>query len=363
MRSENTGAALSREERQEMYECDSAHDMKQMTQRDLHSLLDVNVQKKEERENFDGLAVISEVKRNPKAAEREYIFFSSNKQEHTYPLHQSVRLGVSLDVVEAIYNSYPQAVTIKEPKTGNTALHLACNKQFSPEVLRFLLEKWPQAVSEKDHRGVTPLHIACALLVDVDVVSLLLDAWPDAIKEYCNGKTPLVLALNAARTESSYDLVQILLERWPSAAKVKDRRGSTPLHLACAQMAPFEIVASLLEAWPEAVMEKNYNDQTPASIAVGYSAPKYTQDLLWHVSQIIADQVHKIIIEEAVNVFTKMNWWGGVALVLNMHPTFVLSLDLDIKILPHLLSFGGRHCKVTTLSNMIANRYDLITDF
>jgi ankyrin repeat protein len=66
-----------------------------------------------------------------------------------------------------------------------------CTKGPTFEVVKLLLERWPEATREKDVAGDTPLHMA-ARGEEIDVVRLLVESWPKG-KRVRNehGRTPL----------------------------------------------------------------------------------------------------------------------------------------------------------------------------
>jgi ankyrin repeat protein len=82
------------------------------------------------------------------------------------------------------------------------------------DVMRLLLEHWPEGTREKDADGRTPLHFA-ARTGKTDMVRLLLEFWPDGIsdpsKDIISEKTPLHLAALSGMTE----VVGLLVESWP----------------------------------------------------------------------------------------------------------------------------------------------------
>jgi ankyrin repeat protein len=72
----------------------------------------------------------------------------------------------------------------------NTALHLAADAG-KTDVVKFLVERWPEGIRGKNRFGDTPLHLA-AEKAQTEVVRHLVERWPEG-KEALNndGKTPL----------------------------------------------------------------------------------------------------------------------------------------------------------------------------
>ena len=50
---------------------------------------------------------------------------------------------------------------VKSYSHGSTALHIACFRGASMEVMRLLMDANPSAVQMVDSVGLTPLHLAC----------------------------------------------------------------------------------------------------------------------------------------------------------------------------------------------------------
>jgi ankyrin repeat protein len=73
---------------------------------------------------------------------------------------------------------------------GDTPLHLAAQLDLT-DVMRFLLEQWPEGAKERNRCQETPLHYAASLL-QIEAVQLLVEVWPEG-KDALNdqGQTPL----------------------------------------------------------------------------------------------------------------------------------------------------------------------------
>jgi ankyrin repeat protein len=147
---------------------------------------------------------------------------------------------------------------------SDTPFHSAA-KAGKADVLRLLLERWPEGTREKGARGTMPLHSA-AEEGETDVVKLLLEHWPEGTREKdWDGNTPLELAASSG----TIDVVRLLLEHWPEGARVKSHWGYTPLHLA-ARMGEIKVVRLLVESWPEGPRQKDANGNTPLHMAAYY---------------------------------------------------------------------------------------------
>ena len=75
-----------------------------------------------------------------------------------------VRPTLLWPVLERLLNLHASTLHMKEPVQGRLPLHIAASTLYSPdrsEVLRALLEAYPAAAAEADHRNIYPLHLAC----------------------------------------------------------------------------------------------------------------------------------------------------------------------------------------------------------
>lgn len=116
------------------------------------------------------------------------------------------------------------------------ALHAALACGASSHVIRCVINKHPDQVSEKDEKGQFPLHLAVRHLT-------------------CGSKqsTPESTKL-AERTDDEKHIPNLVLEDilkpHPDAASSADHHGNLPLHLAIAAKADFCIIQALVQANP-----------------------------------------------------------------------------------------------------------------
>jgi len=145
-------------------------------------------------------------------------FFEGLKESKVLPLHEAcVAMGAPVEVIQAIWQAYPDAARQPESSYQRLPLHCVCRRHAVPAVVLMLINAHPDACLQPDMLGRLPLHYALS-----------------------NGADPAV--------------VDLLLKFKPEAAAGCDARGWTPLHVACSMGAPTEVVVRLLQAHPEAVV-------------------------------------------------------------------------------------------------------------
>jgi len=104
--------------------------------------------------------------------------------------------------------------------------------------------------------GFTPLHSACENIPPKEIVKKLINTFPEAVSQKFVplGKLPLHVACTWHAPKESID---IILAANRNACKIPDDLGNLPIHLACFSGAPSAVVENLLKAWPKAVLHRN----------------------------------------------------------------------------------------------------------
>ena len=112
---------------------------------------------------------------------------------------------------------------------------------------------------------VTPLHLACERDPTPDAVQALIRACPDSVRarKFPGGQLPL----HAACTWGAVPAVVLaLLDSFPDGAKVRDDLSNLPLHCACYSGADEGVVSNLLQHHSRAVWVRNGQGSAPADI-------------------------------------------------------------------------------------------------
>ena len=75
------------------------------------------------------------------------------------PLHSAAMNNYTLQVVEALYNAYPDGIQAKTIY-DHTVLHMAVRNTKQVDTILFLFEKSPEQARVRNNTGETPLHVA-----------------------------------------------------------------------------------------------------------------------------------------------------------------------------------------------------------
>uniref|UniRef100_A0A7S4K2T1 Uncharacterized protein n=1 Tax=Odontella aurita TaxID=265563 RepID=A0A7S4K2T1_9STRA len=137
-----------------------------------------------------------------------------------YPLKRAVSLGASMDVVQRMTSSHPDAIRDRGVKGTNgygaTLLHTACAYGASEEVVQFLATQYPPALQLTTRHRYLPLHNACETGASANVVRILVNMHPGAL-DHKNvlGRNPAECALNPKEGVSPNHEVTAALAQHP----------------------------------------------------------------------------------------------------------------------------------------------------
>jgi ankyrin repeat protein len=175
------------------------------------------------------------------------------------PIHEAAQRN--LDTVQLLVEH--GADVRGRDMNGNTPLHLAV-RAGKTDVVKFLVEQWPEGTRETNERQATPLRLAAAAR-EVDLAKFLVKQWPEGMRERDDC---LNMPLHWAALGGQTELVELLVEGWPEGVREKNRFGDTPLHLAAMHASrkaktDSKMIRLLLERWPERNEALNNDGKTP----------------------------------------------------------------------------------------------------
>ena len=228
------------------------------------------------------------------------------------PLHVACQSqGVNLAIVENLFNTWPEAIQMRNV-SGYLPIHdLCCNIELdddaSLEILQFflgidptlassrngdggflpihyavdgmstefckvLIKAYPESVGIESNDETLPIHEACGGCKTrddlVDTIQHLLELYPESINARDEeGRLPFHYAASKAR-RGRIDIMKLLLKHDPDAAskKTTDGKGQLPLHLACRICTRPEAIQVLYDAFPEAILVLDGDRKAPSQL-------------------------------------------------------------------------------------------------
>ena len=164
-----------------------------------------------------------------------------------------------------------------------TILHHAVWRN-NMEVLRLLVQAWPDGLQAKDGsiEGRTPLQWA-AYQGRVEALQLMLARWLEGIRSTTNsvfhshsGTTLFHVAAGVDQVQ----VLQLLVERWPGGVQVADNRGEVPLHIAAEDVNRNKSFQLLRNAWPGGLLHEDSAGRTPVHLFARHAENSF-EDLLF----------------------------------------------------------------------------------
>lgn len=209
--------------------------------------------------------------------------------ERLLPLHLACEMNAPFDVVRTLLEVYPEAAMMREYGQGCTPLVLACaspptaqqnsgalqpmagrpskTKENSAQsqqanTISLLLSYYPRSILTANNLGQLPIHVACAGNLGVEVVRVLLDAWKIEIDSIRQDHENGRLQQNSLQHKNK----ATSSGSW-GCLEQKDKDGNIPLHLLCAiDTINLDTLSLLLSRAPHTVTLRNYAGKTAADI-------------------------------------------------------------------------------------------------
>jgi len=149
-------------------------------------------------------------------------------------LHYACANGTEIEVVKLLLDAYPDS-KLTTDKRGRTPLHFALGNVENPPdppLVILLAGKSGESAKWPDENEMLPIHYACAYGASVEVLTVLIQSWEESIqKTDAKGRTPLHFAMGNADRENSPHVVKLLLELSPGGMDQIDADKNLPLHL------------------------------------------------------------------------------------------------------------------------------------
>ena len=169
-----------------------------------------------------------------------------------------------------------------------SALHRACTEGNADEVAKLLKEDRVQstrsvrvtttksvynfATYKMENRQVEenytfPLNLAIRAKLDTSTLDAIAKAAPGVLSTKDGDAQECSLSVLFKTMPHDTATADKFLLKNPDCARVSDRKGNTPLHVACQNGAPLDTIRHLVILYPEAVFLHNHHGETPLIIA------------------------------------------------------------------------------------------------
>ncbi len=180
---------------------------------------------------------------------------TATDEDRQVPLHCACdNKNVTLDIIKLLIDSAPDTVR-SVTKYSWTPLNNLCDNEEVDEIagiqiLKLLIEKYPQAARHVDDVGDLPIHLACVSR-SLEFCQVLIDAAPDSVHSVnYQGYTPLhYFCDNREDDDEALRILKLFIEKYPEAVRHADNRGNLPIHLVNGWNSP-EFYHVLVEAYP-----------------------------------------------------------------------------------------------------------------
>jgi ankyrin repeat protein len=202
-----------------------------------------------------------------------------------------------VNVVRRLLEKFPESVQRRNGK-GRLPWQLALKAKYPGEnefaVLEALAEAWPESLLKADRAGRLMLHEVCSWRSgNAALVRLLVDLRGQAVRlRDRNGKTPLHCAVLAIAWGELLPVVDILLDAWVDGAAAQDAGGKLPLHCALKRSyVGLDLVELLVDRRPESVRVPDHRGRIPLHYAVEAGHAEAVALLMskWHGSHRVRD--------------------------------------------------------------------------
>lgn len=199
------------------------------------------------------------------------------------PLHYACERKPPLEVVEALIEANPEAVSQRMMPGGCLPLHIACTWHSSPSVVASLLAADPLTAKGTDELGNRPLHSACFSGADLQIVQDLLSAYSKGVLSRNNqGSQPIEICRRLRHPNRRAVMTALLQKKECIIEKQKHQRSKSSGSMC--QVA--KKAANLNDRYGEppsylSSFEAQNEEVSQAGVEVSYNENEQSQTLLW----------------------------------------------------------------------------------
>eukprot|EP00986_Skeletonema_menzelii_P010670 scaffold5284_cov110-Skeletonema_menzelii.AAC.1 len=175
---------------------------------------------------------------------------------------------VNEEIIRCLIEYFPDAVSTTY-NNGLSPLHYACyNKSVTGNIIRLLIDAAPASVRSVTNEGVMPLHCLCAnKKVDeataIQILKLLIEKYPESIRHANKGRLPIHIAAEWRSPE----FCRVLIKAYPGSERIALTNGVMPLHLACIKNS-LATVEYLHRQYPDAINHADTLGRFPIHAAI-----------------------------------------------------------------------------------------------
>jgi ankyrin repeat protein len=193
----------------------------------------------------------------------------------------------ALEILKILLDSYPEALQVKGAD-GEVPLHACFRHEFPPlAVVRYVVQRHPAALHATDKDGFIPLHHAVATArPSLPGIMYLIGMAPESVRATsAKGATPLMRA--AAQGGAPIPVVQCLLSACPESVGDVGWNG-TVLHEAT-KCRNVELVEYLLNTFPDLVQVKSKAGKTPLHVAASVGSVRLCKLFVRHWPEAVRE--------------------------------------------------------------------------
>jgi ankyrin repeat protein len=200
-------------------------------------------------------------------------------RKNRLPLHVAVGSHRHVDLIQYLLDVYPNAAGEKDCN-GDTPLALTLfsgtPRRKASENIQILVVAFSGAIKSTDyHRGQTPLHKAIASKASVEIIEYLIESCPEALTTQCRlGQLPLVELLKHCTRQQitgEFRLLKTMIEGYPGSLVCRDITGGIPLHMALRCTLSITFLTILIDACPESLCILDNAGRNALHVACQYS--------------------------------------------------------------------------------------------
>jgi len=190
---------------------------------------------------------------------------------HRSPLHIALRNGgITLEVVKLLLNAWPEAIYHRSIN-GGLPFYMLCGNADLDEKIWFdifhhLIDIDPTIVRNRLVDRELPIHYAAASLSPQQCKALI-DRCPEPVREKLGGYN--YLPIHDACATGRIDTIEYLLRLYPESIHTRDGSGYLPLHRAarCEAENRVEVIKLLLKHDPNTISKKTAGLRLPLHLA------------------------------------------------------------------------------------------------